>query len=75
MALVGDEAEYHAPDWVFGLHTFDELEDGSLVAVRTAGGRDELVVLRPPVGGCRLPGLVVHGVDQPCVSLSARGHP
>ncbi len=70
VALVADEAEYHDPDWVFGLHTFDELADGSLVAVRHAGGRDRLVVLRPPADGPDAPGWTRTEVDQPCVSLS-----
>ena len=55
--LVGAEAEFHAPDWVFGQHTFDELADGSLVARRSSEGRDTLVVLRPPAGGARRHGL------------------
>jgi len=71
VALVADEAEYHGPDWVFGQHTFDELADGSLAAVRRAGGRDHLVVLRPPSAGPDHQGWSRTDVDQPCVGLSA----
>ncbi len=50
VVLVVDEAEYHGPDWVFGQHTFDELADGSLVAVRgpTAGTVWSSCARRPP---------------------------
>ncbi len=70
VALLADEAEYHGPDWVFGQHTFDELADGSLVAVRRAGGRDHLVVLRASPAGPDHPGWSRADVDQPCVGLS-----
>ena len=69
--LVADQAEYHEPDWVFGQHSFDELADGSLVAVRRAGGRDRLVVLRPPDAGPDRGGWSCSEVGQPCVSLTA----
>jgi len=71
VALVDDEAEYHGPDWVFGQHTFEELADGTVAAVRRAGGRDALVVLHPPPAGRDAPGWSWSEVDQPCVSLSA----
>jgi len=71
VALVDDEAEYHEPDWVFGQHTFAELADGSIAAVRRSGGQDQLVVLRPPPAGGDAPGWTWSVVDQPCVSLSA----
>lgn len=70
-ALLDDEAEYHEPDWVFGQHTLDVLDDGSLVAVRRVGGRDALVVLRPPAddrAGSRWTRTVL---DQPCVNITA----
>jgi len=68
--LIGDEAEYHGPDWVFGRHTFDELADGSLLAVRRSEGRDRLVLLRPPPAGPDAGGWSRHDVDQPCVALA-----
>jgi dipeptidyl aminopeptidase/acylaminoacyl peptidase len=67
--LVDMEAEFHAPDWVFGAHTYDELADGSLVARMGTGGRDRLVVLRPPVAGPDSGTWTVADVVQPCVSL------
>ena len=68
--LVAAEAEFHGPDWVFGLHTFDELADGSLVARMASGGRDRLVVLHRPAHG-REPGAwPIRAVEQPCVSLA-----
>ncbi len=70
VVLVDVAAEFHGPEWVFGLQTFDELADGSLVARMTAGGRDRLVVLRPPSTGPDDGGWVVEEVDQPCVSLA-----
>ena len=68
--LVDREAEFHGPDWIFGLHTFDELADGALVARMGTGGRDRLVVLRPPTGGPGAGSWSVAEVDQPCVSLA-----
>ena len=67
--LVEVEAEFHGPDWVLGLHTYDEMADGSLVARMGAGGRDRLVLLRPPTAGPDAGGWSVDEVDQPCVSL------
>jgi len=71
VALVEAESEFHSPDWVFGQHSFDELADGSIVACRRSGGRDALVVLRPPVAGPDAPGWVCEEVTQPCVSIGA----
>ena len=71
VALVEDEAEYHEPDWLFGQHSFDELADGALVAVRRSRGRDRLVVLRPPATGPDDGGWTRADVDQPCVSLTS----
>ena len=64
------EEEFHGPDWVFGLHTFDEGPDGSLAARVGTGGRDRLVVLRPPSSGPDAGPWTRTGVDQPCVSLA-----
>jgi len=68
--LVEMEAEFHRPDWVFGAHTYAELADGSLVARMGTGGRDRLVVLRPPVAGPDSGTWTVTEVAQPCVSLA-----
>ena len=68
--LVDAEAEFHGPDWVFGLHTYDELADGSLVARMGADGRDKVVVLRSPVGGPDAGLWSVTVVEQPCVSVA-----
>jgi dipeptidyl aminopeptidase/acylaminoacyl peptidase len=57
------EAEFHGPDWVLGQSTFAELPDGSVVARRTAAGRDTLVRLRS--------GTAPELVPQPCVSIVA----
>ena len=70
VALVDAAAEFHGPDWVFGLQTFDELADGSLVARMGTGGRDRLVVLTPPPTGRDDGGWVIEEIDQPCVSLA-----
>jgi dipeptidyl aminopeptidase/acylaminoacyl peptidase len=69
VALSEDEAEYHGPDWVLGQRTMAELGDGTLVARRTASGRDALVVLdgTGSGGGGGPPATV----DQPCVSIAA----
>ena len=68
--LVEIDAEFHGPDWVFGLHTFDELADGALAARMGTGGRDHLVVLRPPSGGPDAGRWSMTEVAQPCVSLA-----
>jgi dipeptidyl aminopeptidase/acylaminoacyl peptidase len=68
--LVEVDAEFHGPDWVLGLHTFDELADGALVARMGTGGRDRLVVLRPPSGGPDSGRWSMAEVAQPCVSLA-----
>ena len=70
LPLVDTEAEFHGPDWVFGLHTYDELADGSLVARMGSGGRDRVVVLRPPVGGPDAGLWSLTDVEQPCVSVA-----
>jgi dipeptidyl aminopeptidase/acylaminoacyl peptidase len=70
VALVEMEAEFHGPDWTFGAHTYDELADGSLVARMCTGGRDRLVVLRPPLAGPDSGTWSVTEVPQPCVSLA-----
>ena len=70
VALVGPGAEFHDPDWVLGQHTFAELADGSLVARRSSGGRDALVVLHPSGDGPDAPGWAATEIVQPCVRLS-----
>jgi dipeptidyl aminopeptidase/acylaminoacyl peptidase len=68
-ALVDAEADFHAPDWVFGQVTMAELSDGSVVTRRHGSGRDELVLLTPP----GLDSEVHWGqrvIDQPCVSIT-----
>ncbi len=67
--LVDREADFHAPDWVFGQSTMAELANGSVVARMHADGRDDLVLLSPP----GLDEEVYWGervVDQPCVSIT-----
>jgi dipeptidyl aminopeptidase/acylaminoacyl peptidase len=71
VALVDIDAEFLLPDWVLGQHTIDELADGSIVARAGSGGRDRLVVLRPPEAGPDAPGWSVAEVPQPCLRLSA----
>jgi dipeptidyl aminopeptidase/acylaminoacyl peptidase len=73
--LVEVEAEFHGPDWVFAQHTFAELADGSVVARMGTGGRDRLVVLRPPSGRPDGPGWSIEEVEQPCVSIAAVDSP
>jgi dipeptidyl aminopeptidase/acylaminoacyl peptidase len=38
-------AEFAAPDWQFGQHTFEFLDDGRVLAIARAGGRDHLYVI------------------------------
>jgi dipeptidyl aminopeptidase/acylaminoacyl peptidase len=64
VAWSDEAAEFHGPDWALGQSTMAELTDGTLVARRTAHGRDDVVLLRGPGGTpSRLP--------QPCVAISA----
>jgi dipeptidyl aminopeptidase/acylaminoacyl peptidase len=44
------EAEFAAPDWIFGLCSFTFMADGSILAVARSGGRDQLVKLDPDGG-------------------------
>ena len=48
VALSAEAAEFHGPDWVLGQTTMAQQPDGSLVARRTAAGRDSLVVFGRP---------------------------
>jgi dipeptidyl aminopeptidase/acylaminoacyl peptidase len=64
------EAEFHAPDWVFGQSTLAELADGTIVARMHGGGRDALVALRTATGSEDLP-RTVETIDQPCTSITA----
>ena len=43
--VLGEEAEYGLPAWVFGQRTFLELDDGRLAAQRISGGQRGLVVI------------------------------
>ena len=62
--VVGEEAEFHGPDWVLGQATVAELPDGTLVLRRTAAGRDDLVAVDPATGR-------TEEVSQPCVAIGA----
>ncbi len=62
--LVGEEAEFHGPDWVLRQQTMAELPDGALVLRRTSAGRDDLVVVDPATGR-------TEPADQPCVAIGA----
>jgi dipeptidyl aminopeptidase/acylaminoacyl peptidase len=64
VALADEAAEFHGPDWVLGQSTMAELPDGTLVARRTAHGRDDVVLLRDAGGAPR-------ALAQPCVTVSA----
>ncbi|HYK95498.1 MAG TPA: prolyl oligopeptidase family serine peptidase [Candidatus Dormibacteraeota bacterium] len=44
------EAEFAAPDWIFGLCTFAFMADGAILAVARSGGRDQLVKIDPEGG-------------------------
>jgi len=46
-ALTRDEAEYGAPQWVFGMSTWTPLADGSIICAWTADGTWSLGRLRP----------------------------
>lgn len=67
-ALVDLQTEFHAPDWVLGQSTIDELPDGSLVCRMHADGRDQLVYLLPSPE--RAGPWSVRAIDQPCVSIA-----
>jgi dienelactone hydrolase len=67
--LVDLRAEFHAPDWVLGQSTIDELPDGSLVGRMHADGRDQLVRLLPSGPDRHAPWSVLV-IDQPCVSIA-----
>jgi dipeptidyl aminopeptidase/acylaminoacyl peptidase len=41
------EAEFAAPDWIFGLCSYTFMADGGILAVARSGGRDQLVKLDP----------------------------
>jgi dipeptidyl aminopeptidase/acylaminoacyl peptidase len=68
-ALVDAPAEFHAPDWVLGQSTIDELDDGSLICRMHRSGADHLVRLVPPVDDRPGP-WSLELVDQPCVSIA-----
>ncbi len=69
--LVELAAEFHAPDWVLGQSTIDELPDGSLVLRMHRDGLDRLVRLVPPPHRRRR-GLVARG-SRPAVREHRRG--
>jgi dipeptidyl aminopeptidase/acylaminoacyl peptidase len=64
VARTDDAAEFHAPDWNLGQSTMADLPDGTLVARRTAHGRDSVVVVREASDA-------PSALAQPCVSVSA----
>ena len=66
--LTDAAAEFHGPDWVLGQRTMAEAADGTLVARRTASGRDSLVRLDQRGGGRPAPPAEL---EQPCVSITA----
>lgn len=45
--LAAMDAEFAGPDWVFGQSTYTFLDDGTVVAVWSAGGRQHLGMLGP----------------------------
>jgi dipeptidyl aminopeptidase/acylaminoacyl peptidase len=68
VALSAEAAEFHGPDWVLGQRTMVQRPDRSLVARRTAAGRDSLVLF----GRADAPDLAAPSpLPQPCVSISA----
>jgi dipeptidyl aminopeptidase/acylaminoacyl peptidase len=64
VARTDDTAEFHGPDWNLGQSTMADLPDGTLVARRTAHGRDAVVLVRDA-------NETPHALVQPCVSVSA----
>src|SRR5919202_4709559 len=56
-ALAPMEAEFGAPQWVFGMSTYAFLEDGRIAAIMSRGGIDQLVFVRPgePIQTADLP--------------------
>ena len=64
VARADDAAEFHGPDWNLGQSTMADLPDGTLVARRTAHGRDAVVLVRD---GSDTP----RELAQPCVAVSA----
>jgi acetyl esterase/lipase len=81
VAVSAEAAEFHGPDWVLGQTTMAQRPDGSLVARRTAAGRDSLVRFARPEavaagpGPGAGPGLGPGSgnaapLPQPCVSIS-----
>jgi dipeptidyl aminopeptidase/acylaminoacyl peptidase len=70
VALTAETAEYHGPDWVLGQSTVAELPGGTLVARRSAQGRDALVVV-PDTTGSGTPTSAPNELPQACVAVSA----
>lgn len=62
-----EDAEYGAPQWVFGLATYAPLDDGDVVAVTTRDGEQSLERLAPD--GTRTE------LDVPIEVFGQRGHP
>jgi dipeptidyl aminopeptidase/acylaminoacyl peptidase len=72
VALSAEAAEFHGPDWVLGQTTMAQRPDRSLVARRTAAGRDSLVLFARSESGPGRAGNIAPPtvLPQPCVSIS-----
>ncbi|HEX4753800.1 MAG TPA: S9 family peptidase [Solirubrobacterales bacterium] len=69
--LSAERADLGHPQWLFGGSTHVELEDGTLVVVRTEGATERLYALAPGGGALRDLGLPFTAFGFP--ALSARG--
>jgi dipeptidyl aminopeptidase/acylaminoacyl peptidase len=58
------EAEFGAPQWVFGMSTYAFLDDGRIAAIMSQNGTDQLVYIRPGAG--------VEVVDLPYTAYGRR---
>ena len=58
------DAEFAAPEWLFGLSSYGFLPDGSIVAVGRSGSRDRLYLLGPAAGQVEL-------IDVPFTEMSS----
>jgi dipeptidyl aminopeptidase/acylaminoacyl peptidase len=69
--LSAERADLGHPQWVFGMQTHAELDDGTLVVVRTEDATEQLFALDPGGGALRDLGLPFTSFGGP--ALSARG--
>jgi dipeptidyl aminopeptidase/acylaminoacyl peptidase len=69
--LTAEQADLGHPQWVFGLTTHAELEDGTIVAIRTEKATEALVAVEKDGGAVRDLGLPFTAFGGP--SLSTRG--